>query len=256
MSTWLFDLGNTRLKCAPLAADGALGTVHALAHTDVDVEAALASRLPERFDRAVLVAVAGVELTATVLDALTCHTRRITRARTASQWGDVRIAYARPERMGTDRFLALIGARRDAADVLVCGVGTALTLDLLDRHGLHHGGRIAPSPTLMREALHARAPQLPMASGTYIEFANDTDDALASGCEGAAIALVERSLEQARVRLGRDVQLLMHGGGALALNAHLSSAQSRPDLVLEGLARWTFSEVGMTRRGPLESDAC
>ncbi len=32
MSTWLFDLGNTRLKCAPLGDDGRLGAVRALAH--------------------------------------------------------------------------------------------------------------------------------------------------------------------------------------------------------------------------------
>ena len=32
MSRWLFDLGNTRLKCASLADDGTIGNVHALAH--------------------------------------------------------------------------------------------------------------------------------------------------------------------------------------------------------------------------------
>ena len=256
MSTWLFDLGNTRLKCARLGADGRPGEVHARAHSGVDIDQAMASILPARFDRAVIAAVAGVELTAAVLDRLTRLTRRITRVRTAARWGSLRIAYPQPERMGTDRFLALVGASRDAGDVLVCGVGTALTLDLLDRDGVHHGGRIAPSPTLMREALHARAPQLPMTSGAYIEFADDTDNALASGCTGAAIALVDRSLQQARVRLGREVGLLMHGGGAPPLMAHLCSAQLRPDLVLDGLARWAVSETGMDSDAPLQSDAC
>src|SRR3546814_7441238 len=32
MSRWLFDLGNTRLKCAPLDAAGRVGPVHAIAH--------------------------------------------------------------------------------------------------------------------------------------------------------------------------------------------------------------------------------
>src|SRR5690606_3887 len=85
-------------------------------------------------------------------------------------------------------------------DVLLAGVGTALTIDLLDAGGRHHGGRIAPSPTLMREMLHARAAQLPASGGAYAEFADDTADALASGCDGAAVALVLRSLEQARWR--------------------------------------------------------
>ena len=34
MSTWLFDLGNTRLKCAPLHADGGIGETVAITHDD------------------------------------------------------------------------------------------------------------------------------------------------------------------------------------------------------------------------------
>ena len=33
---WLFDFGNTRLKCAPLQADGAPGPVRALAPSEFD----------------------------------------------------------------------------------------------------------------------------------------------------------------------------------------------------------------------------
>lgn len=256
MSTWLFDLGNTRMKCVELRADGRLEQVHALAHADTDVEGALASVLPGRFERAVVASVAAVELTTDVLDALTRRTRRITRVRTSAQWGGLRIAYPRPERLGVDRFLALLGAQAHARDVLVCGVGTALTLDLLDRDGLHHGGRIAPSPTLMREALHARAAQLPVEGGAYDEFATDTEDALASGCEGAAIALVECSQREARARIGRDVTLLLHGGGAHALRARLADAEWRPDLVLDGLARWARADVQASAAPLLQSDAC
>ena len=87
---------------------------------------------------------------------------------------------------------------RCGAPALVVAVGTALTIDLLDADGRHRGGRIAPSPALMREALHARATHLPVGGGTYAEFADDTEAALASGCEGAALALIERSQHGAR----------------------------------------------------------
>ena len=106
----------------------------------------------------------------------------------------------------------------DAGDVLLVGVGTALTIDWLDADGLHHGGRIAPSPMLMREALHARAAVLPESGGSYAEFADDTDHALASGCEGAALALIERSLEHASGMLGATPALWLHGGGAQVLS--------------------------------------
>ena len=34
MSRWLFDLGNTRLKCAPMDAAGRVGPIHAIGRTD------------------------------------------------------------------------------------------------------------------------------------------------------------------------------------------------------------------------------
>jgi len=115
-------------------------------------------------------------------------------------------------------------------------------LDLIDADGLHLGGRIAPSPTLMREVLHARAPQLPIEGGDYQEFASDTEDALASGCDGAALGLIERSLAAAQGRLGAAPRLLLHGGGAEALAARLPNATLVASLVLEGLAIWAAVE--------------
>ncbi|MCF5933645.1 type III pantothenate kinase, partial [Xanthomonas perforans] len=157
--------------------------------------------------------------------------------RTTAECAGVRIAYADPSRFGVDRFLALLGARGDAP-VLVAGVGTALTIDVLGADGLHHGGRIAASPTTMREALHARAVQLPASGGDYVELAIDTDDALTSGCDGAAVALIERSLQHAQRSLGVPVRLLVHGGGAPPLLPLLPDASFRAALVLDGLATW------------------
>ena len=238
MSTWLFDLGNTRLKCAPLADTG-VGDVTRITHDGQSLPADWAAALPDRIDAAVVASVASPTLTGSLLDALTARCGRITIARTLPRFGALRIAYPEPRRLGVDRFLALVAAHARAAQPwLVVGVGTALTIDLLDADGLHHGGRIAPSPTLMREMLHARAPQLPPTGGDYVEFAADTPDALASGCEGAALALIERSLVVAAARLGTSPALLLHGGGADALRASLRGATSAPDLVLEGLACW------------------
>jgi type III pantothenate kinase len=189
--------------------------------------------------------VASPALTAAVVDALTARFRRISLARSSRQLAGVRIAYAEPARLGVDRFLALLAAHaRGNRPWLVVGVGTALTIDLLDAEGLHHGGRIGPSPQVMREALHRAAAQLPAQGGSYREFAVDTADALASGCEGAALGLIERSLRQAEQVLGKVPILLLHGGGADALAPHLPEALRAPSLVLEGLALW--SRAGTT----------
>jgi type III pantothenate kinase len=240
MSAWLFDLGNTRLKCAPLC-DGAVGDVHAVAHAPGGLDAALDAVLPAQFDVAYVASVAGEALRVELLDALVRRCGRIELARTQAAFAGLRIAYATPSRLGVDRFLAMLGARRrvDGA-VLVCGVGTALTLDLVDAQGRHRGGRIAPSPQLMREALHARAPQLPAEGGAWVDWADDTDDALASGCFGAALSLVREAHDAARESLGDDAVLMLHGGGAEPLQARLDAARWRPSLVLDGLACWAM----------------
>ncbi|CBA14797.1 type III pantothenate kinase [Xanthomonas albilineans] len=235
MSDWLFDLGNSRFKFAALE-HGQVGTVQAWPHGAEAMEMAAVAALP-RGATAYVASVAAPALTAVVLEALEARFAQVQVVRTAAVCAGVRIAYAQPRSLGVDRFLALLAAHGQG-DVLVVGVGTALTIDLLDRDGLHRGGRIAPSPTTMRQALQHRAAQLPADGGAYHEFAADTADALASGCDGAALALIERSLQYADALLGRWPRLLLHGGGVSTLLHALPTAELRPSLVLEGLALW------------------
>jgi type III pantothenate kinase len=250
MSRWLFDLGNTRLKFAPLREDGAVGEVTALAHADGGLAQALDRALPPQQASALIASVASDATTVAVLEVLAAHFRLVSRARGTRHCGGVRSAYAEPSRLGVDRLLALAGAHaRGPGAQLVVGIGTATTVDLLDRDGLHRGGRIAPSPQLMRAALHGAAAQLPLAGGTYGEFTGDTVDALASGCEGAVLGLIERSLRLGETLLGEAPALLLHGGGAPDLAGHLPQATLVPSLVLEGLARWGAVDAAPARAG-------
>lgn len=248
--TWLFDLGNTRLKYAPLRNDGTLvnsmlGEIGAIAHDGAHLPEGWDAALPPRFEAAVLTMVGAQALRTQLLETLTARCGRLSIARTVAQLDGLRIAYPIPAHLGTDRFLAMLGARRRGPGPwLVVGIGTAITLDLLDADGLHHGGRIAPSPALMREALHGRAAQLPEHGGAFVAFADDTLDALRSGCDGAALALVEQGLRDAEARIGRRPTLLLHGGGVDALDGLDPAAIRAPHLVLEGLAAWTLGPTG------------
>lgn len=241
-SRWLIDLGNTRLKWAR-AEDAALHEVHALAHAE---SAGMDARLDAAFAQiptgamAWLASVAGDALTAQVIAALERRNANVQRVRTQAEFAGVRIAYAEPARLGVDRFLALIAAHaRAARPWLIVSVGTALTLDLLDASGRHHGGLIAPSPALMRESLAQRAAQLPIEGGMVVDFASDTFDALASGSTLAARALIERSLHAAAQRIGTMPTLLLSGGGAAALGEDWPApVEHEAHLVLHGLRLW------------------
>ncbi|AAO28930.1 type III pantothenate kinase [Xylella fastidiosa subsp. fastidiosa] len=235
MNDWLFDLGNSRFKCASLR-EGVIGPVTVLPYLTETMDAFALQELP-RGRVAYLASVAAPAITTHVLEVLKIHFEKVQVAATVAACAGVRIAYAHPERFGVDRFLALLGSYGEG-NVLVVGVGTALTIDLLAANGCHLGGRISASPTLMRQALHARAEQLPLSGGNYLEFAEDTEDALVSGCNGAAVALIERSLYEAHQRLDQSVRLLLHGGGVASLLPWLGDVVHRPKLVLDGLAIW------------------
>jgi type III pantothenate kinase len=244
MTTFLFDLGNTRLKYAPLLDGGGLGKVVAVAHDGKTLPDDWDAALPARFDAAALTTVGSVALRTHLLDALTARCGRISIARTVARFGDLHIAYRQPETLGADRFLAMLAARArstlapDPKPWLVVGIGTAITLDLIDADGLHRGGRIAPSPALMREALHARARQLPEYGGECVDFADNTLDALRSGCDGAALGLIRDAMDAGAALLDTRPQLLLHGGGIDTLPDLSGDAIRAPALVLEGLAAW------------------
>ena len=250
-ASWLFDLGNTRLKWSCLDGD-ALGEVHALPHAESE-------RSDERLDRAFaeieagatawLASVASDARAADVTGALERRGVRVGRVHTQASFAGVQIAYAEPARLGVDRFLALIAAHaRAQRSWLIVSVGTALTLDLLAADGTHHGGLIAPSPALMRESLAQRAPQLPVHGGAVVDFATDTPDALASGCTLMVRALIERSLHTAARRIGAMPALLLSGGGTAALgdaarnNDWPTPVEREPHLVLHGLRLWALAQ--------------
>jgi type III pantothenate kinase len=153
----------------------------------------------------------------------------------------VRNAYAQPERLGIDRFLSLVAAHAHARELtVIAGCGTALTLDALAADGTHLGGLIAPAPDLMRGALLGHTARLgELGSARIVERADNTADAVESGCWLAAAALVERFVARSVQGGGGAPVLVLSGGGAARLAA-LIALPSRIDaeLVLRGLARF------------------
>ncbi|MBS0194760.1 MAG: type III pantothenate kinase [Proteobacteria bacterium] len=246
---WLVDLGNTRLKWARADRLAHRG-VQAFAHEQrlgADAMAAVFAPMVAG-DRVWLASVAGSAATASVEAVLSRIGAKVERVATRAELAGVRIAYAQPARLGVDRFLAMLAAHARGREAwLIVGVGTALTIDLLAADGTHHGGLIAPSPTLMREALAQRAPHLPHDGGRVADFAADTDDALASGAIWSARALIDRSLRAAQHKLDIVPSVLMSGGGADALlDGWRLRAQRAPDLVLEGLAVYAAQDGDST----------
>jgi type III pantothenate kinase len=237
---WLLDLGNTRLKMAPLHK-GARGEVTALPHADDDFEVALRAHFDAHDgDEAWLASVAPPDTTSHLRSLMQDLGIEVQRVHARAAMGRLKIAYAEPARLGVDRFLALLAAsERDDGPWLVASAGSALTIDLLGSDGLHVGGLIAPMPAQMRAALATRFTQLDLPEGAAMDFASDTADAIASGARAAALGVLEHGWRRACTLLGCEPKVLVSGGSAeLLLQAEVPRMEAMPALVLDGMARY------------------
>ncbi|MBD8873337.1 type III pantothenate kinase [Rhodanobacter sp. DHB23] len=242
----LLDLGNTRLKWA-LQRHGDRLAGGAVAWNE-DVAASLAAAWSTLappsavFGASVVDAARERQVAACVAAAFAREPQWL---RTPAEACGVRNAYAEPQRLGVDRFLAMLAARADGlAPCVLAGVGTALTLDALAADGRHLGGLIAPGPRLMQQSLLGATAQVrPAHAGTIVEAADNTADAVASGCWLAAAALVERFASRMAPALGGAPALRLGGGDAETLLPLLATpAQLVHDGVLRGLAAWAAAQ--------------
>lgn len=148
-------------------------------------------------------------------------------------------AYDDPEKLGVDRWLAVIGAfHRAHGAACVVDAGTALTIDVVDSGGRHLGGLIAPGVGAQRLALQSQTQvRAKETQGALGWLGRDTDQAVAMGTLHGAIGLITRVVggicrEQAQIAK------ILTGGEAGLLQPHLGPDWIHaPDLVLEGLAR-------------------
>ncbi|GGA10309.1 type III pantothenate kinase [Dyella caseinilytica] len=245
----LLDLGNTRLKWA-VAADGGWFARGAVAW-DEDVAAVLRQAWtpqprPHRVVGASVVDAQRETLLEQVIKDVFAHD--IAWVRTPAEACGVRNAYADPQRLGVDRFLAMVAAQAAGhAPCMLAGIGTALTLDALAADGRHLGGLIAPGPLLMQQSLlGATARVRPERPGTVRDLADNTADAVASGCWQAVAALIERFAHNiASQHLNGAQRLLLDGGDADALLPLLNvPAEVAADSVLRGLLVWADAHPG------------
>jgi type III pantothenate kinase len=243
----LVDIGNTRIKWARF--DGQrLGPLHAVAHSQWSSEdyARRVIGSGRGLERILVASVAGTKVNRRVALAAR-HSRAPTPEFIKSQrhGGGLTIGYVEPWRLGVDRFVAAIGAyhlaRRRA--VLAVGVGTAMTIDLVDSEGRHRGGAIIPAPTLMVDTLFKNTDGIRRraqggTAGSHSLFGLSTRAALVQGSRYAAAALIDRAVGEGRALVGGRAPLVMlTGGGAPSVQPLVqSTCMSVPDLVLRGLA--------------------
>ena len=170
----------------------------------------------------------------------------------------------RPSETGHDRLCAALAAYERAGGAAVAvGLGTALTVDLVDAAGAFRGGAIAPGLRAAAAGLAGAAPRLPAPDLGARHPASlpgrTTAKALRAGFLIGFAGMVDRLAEEAARAARRGgvsrVPVFLHGGDAPALLPYLETPVTHaPHLVAEGARlAWLRSKgagPGKPRAGP------
>ncbi len=159
--------------------------------------------------------------------------------------------YDHPSRLGTDRWIAMIGAWHHVLaqgrqrPVVVVMVGTAVTVEAIDANGRFLGGLILPGHGIMLRALEAGTAGLHVPTGNVCTFPTNTSDALTSGGTYAIAGAVERMVQHVSAHCGEEPACVMTGGAGWKM----MPSMTRPfelveNLIFDGLLHIAQSRFG------------
>lgn len=164
-------------------------------------------------------------------------------ARPAASVAGVRNGYSDYQRLGLDRWLAILAAYQLADKAcLVLDLGTAVTSDFVDASGEHLGGFICPGVPLMRNQLRTHTRRIRYDDEAAEKALHDlapgrsTVEAVERGCSLMLRGFVLTQLELARDYWGEAFEVFLTGGDAGSVAEILPAARVMPDLIFIGLA--------------------
>jgi len=156
----------------------------------------------------------------------------------AAQTFGVRINYQAPVNLGADRLAVLIAANEKfIGNKCIVDCGTAITIDALDKKGLHHGGVILPGLVSMLQALTVDTDiQCSGSSEAYNVFSNATEDAIYTGCLSAVVGGIQHVIDTMQTHCDSFDHVVITGGDAETVISMLAlKVEYEPNLVLDGL---------------------
>jgi len=152
-----------------------------------------------------------------------------------------------PERVGIDRILAARAAVTwkqlhgyPNSPIIVVQAGTALTVDLVDDHGVFQGGAILPGAGLALQYLAAGTDQLPWLPTESVHSlptlpGKNTEQAIAAGVHASLVGGAKYLIERYRESLPKIPALISGGDGKLVQEHIPPPVAYVENLVLMGL---------------------
>ena len=254
MTFLAIDVGNTRLKWALYDAPrpGAALIAHGaefLDHIDRLAEGSWES-LPHP-ERMLGCVVAGDAVKRRVQEQMEIWDVTPSWVVSSAQEAGLTNGYDHPSRLGSDRWVAMIGARHHvlargpARPLVVVMVGTAVTVECIDTEGRFMGGLILPGHGIMLRALESGTAGLHVPTGEVRPFPTNTSDALTSGGTYAIAGAVERMYQHLLQHCGQEPACIMTGGAGWKM----APSMTRPFELVDNLIFDGLLEIAAQRFG-------
>jgi len=156
--------------------------------------------------------------------------------------GGVTNGYKDFQRLGLDRWLAIVGAYQLCGrPCIVIDLGTAVTIDLVGEGGEHLGGYITPGMSLLTEQLRTHTKRIlydaqeAQAALSDTSPGRSTSEAVERGCLKMLHGYIESQIASAAYYFGEQPEIFVTGGDA-SLFCGGGEVKRVPDLVFKGLA--------------------
>lgn len=158
-----------------------------------------------------------------------------------SHFGSLTIAYKEPLDLGSDRFLAMLGALKHFPDrnLLIIDVGSALTIDIINDSGEHQGGLIMPGLEAIRGSFAKFATHSQILNSSSLQ--SSTKEAWLSGTQAMLISSIKEQITAFEIEQPDGIVTLT-GGSVRSLISELPETVNYFDnLVLDGLESYSES---------------
>lgn len=237
------DCGNSFVKWRVISVGNGAVAAEGIATQAIDLVRDLLDRNIGKITRCRLVSVRSDAETTSIVGVLSEFLKvSVARARPAERFAGVVNGYRDQQRLGLDRWLAILAAYDLCrAACLVIDLGTAITVDLVACDGAHLGGYIAPGIALLRGQLvdHTRRIRYDTTEAALalsnVAPGRSTAEGVERGCLIMVRSYLSSQISLAKSRLGNDFAIYVTGGDA-AIAADFPGVRCMPDLVFRGLA--------------------
>jgi type III pantothenate kinase len=149
--------------------------------------------------------------------------------------------YKTPATLGYDRLAAVVGAITmfPENNILVIDIGSAVTIDFINRNNEYHGGNISPGMMMRYRALHEFTSNLPLEypHDNQEFYGPDTSNAIISGVQNGLIFELEGYIQRFSEK-EKDLKVIFTGGDGQFFAEKINfKVIIDPDLTLKGLNR-------------------